>query len=130
MGTDMGTDMVSMVENWFGASTGSKEESMEKMDFDFVSEMEGWLLGMGFEEDEFAEGTGRTFRDAFQTVYFEEWGQDKGVYISNSNHGNPWDDPKHFFFGLPKEEEVLKARGFQKFLLDVIEAVQEDKDAY
>ena len=96
--------------------------------FDFASEMESWLKGLGFEEDEFAEGSGRTFRDAFQTVYFESWRGKEGMYVSNSNHGNPWDDPKHFFFELPKEETVLKSIGFQKFLLDVIEALQEDKD--
>lgn len=103
---------------------------MDKTAFDFVSEMEEILVANGFEEDEFAEGSGRTFRDAFQTVYFEEWGRDKGVYISNENHGNPWDDPKHYFFELPKEREALASRGFQKFLLDVIEAVQEDGDAH
>ena len=102
---------------------------MEKA-FDFVSEMEGWLEARGFEEDEFAEGTGRTFRDAFQTVYFEWWQDRINIYVSNDNHGNPWDDDKHFFFTLPKEEKVLRARGFQKFLADVIEALQEDKDAY
>ena len=124
-----GFDMVSMVENWFAASTGSKEEKMND-GFDFVSEMEGLLLARGFEEDEFAEGSGRTFRDAFQTVYFEHWSGRINIYVSNKSHGNPWDDEKHFFFELPKEEEVLRARGFQKFLLDVIEAVQEDEDAY
>ena len=97
---------------------------------DFVSEMEGLLVSRGFEEDTLAEGSGRTFRDAWQTVYFERWLDRINVYVSNSNHGSPLDDEKHFFFALPAEEEVLRARGFQKFLLDVIEAVQEDEDAY
>ena len=105
-------------------------KTMEKMGFDFVSEMEGWLKARGFEEDEFAEGTGRTFRDAFQTVYFEDWDGRINVYVSNDNHGNPWDDERHYFLQLPAEEEVLKARGFQKFLLDTIEALEEDSSAY
>ena len=107
----------------------NEEEKMEKA-FDFVSEMEGWLEARGFEEDETAEGTGRTFRDAFQTVYFEYWLGRTNIYVSNDNHGNPWDDDKHFFFTLPKEKEVLRAKGFQKFLADVIETLYEDKDAY
>lgn len=128
-----GFDMVSMANGWLAAMAGngkeSKEEKMEK-DFDFVSDMEGWLLGCGFEEDEFAEGSGRTFRDAFQTVYFEDWAGRINIYVSNSNHGNPWDDEKHWFFELPKEKEVLGSVGFQKFLVSVIEALQEDEDAY
>ena len=121
---------VKMTEKILGNIASKEGKTMEKMEmgFDFVSEMEGWLKARGFEEDEFAEGNGRTFRDAFQTVYFESWGGKEGVYVSNSNHGNPWDDPKHCFFELPKEEAVLKSIGFQKFLLDVIEALQEDKD--
>ena len=105
---------------------------MNKVDygFDFVSEMEGWLVGMGFEEDEFAEGSGRTFRDAWQTVYFAKHDGRIEMLVSNDNHGNPWDDERHFFLALPKEEEVLKAKGFQKFLVSVIEALQEDGDAY
>ena len=125
-----GFDMVSMVENWFAASTGSKEEKMEKMGFDFVAEMESWLEARGFEEDEFAEGSGRTFRDAFQTVYFESFRGRLNMYVSNSSHGNPWDDDRHFFFELPAEEEVLKARGFQRFLMDMIEALEDDGSAY
>ena len=123
------SDLAKAAERILGNNANKEGNDMEKA-FDFVSEMEGWLVGMDFEEDTFAEGSGRTFRDAFQTVYFEEWGPNRGVYVSNSNHGNPWDDPKHFFFELPKEEEVLKARGFQKFLLDVVEALREDEDAY
>lgn len=103
---------------------------MEKVGFDFVSEMEGWLLARGFEEDENAEGTGRTFRDAFQTVYFEVWNGNISMYVSNVNHGNPWDDPKHFCFTMPKEEEALRASGFQRLVMDIIEALQEDNDAY
>ena len=95
---------------------------------DFVSEMEGLLVSRGFEEDMLAEGAGRTFRDAWQTVYFERWLDRTNVYVSNKSCGNPWEDEKHFFFALPAEEDVLKAKGFQKFLLDVIEAVQEDED--
>ena len=111
------------------SADGGKEERMEE-DFDFVSEMRGLLESVGFEEDEFAEGSGRTFRDAFQTVYFERWNGQFNMYVSNCNHGNPWDDDKHFFFELPKEEEALRARGFQQFLLDVICALEEDSHAY
>ena len=122
---------VKMTEKILENNANKEGKDMEmKMAFDFVSEMEGWLKARGFEEDKFAEGTGRTFRDAFQTVYFEYWLDGTNIYVSNDNHGNPWDDDKHFFLELPKEEEVLRSRGFQKFLVDVIEALQVDMDAY
>ena len=122
---------VKMTEKILGNIASKEGKTMEKMEmgFDFVSEMEGWLKARGFEEDEFAEGNGRTFRDAFQTVYFEDWAGRIGLYVSGADCGNPWDDEKHYFLQLPAEEEVLASRGFQKFLLDVIEALEEDGSA-
>ena len=87
----------------------------------FLDDMASRLERMGFEEDEFAEGSGRTFRN-INTVYFEPHGGK--ICMSVSRMRNTWDDSKAWELELPND--CLESRDFKDFLAEVIRHKEEE----
>ena len=81
---------------------------------EFMDEMAAVLIDNGFEEDEAAEGYGRTFRN-FATLYLEEHGGE--VCLTLSSQYFIWEDSKAVELVLPKD--CWESRGFRRLIADM-----------
>lgn len=88
---------------------------------EFVDEMSAVLLDNGFEEDVYAEGSGRTFRN-MATVYVETHGG--RCYLFLSRQWKPWEDSKALELELPKD--CWESDDFRRMMAEIIVKYDEE----